>query len=228
MVAYQNILKLTYVDKFLNEIQLRFRDKYKQNIQNKQFNGDFGDFQHDFDSILHECEEEARLSLNATKNPRKYHESEKSTKTMASIMETKKSFLGSLVSSAEPTSVANKSEKNKPVRGVEEESAEVTVAESYGNRASGDENNDIEKKMSELMKSKNIGGRPKKFEKKTAGKAAPTSPQQKKGKENRKWENDVDYKTLDYGSNGSESSAPNDMSNSELAAATQYASVSVV
>jgi hypothetical protein len=54
----------------------------------------------------------------------------------------------------------------------------------------------------------------------------PTSPQQqKKGKEMRKWEESVDYKTLDYGNTASESSQPNTLSNNDLAAATQYASV---
>jgi hypothetical protein len=42
----------------------------------------------------------------------------------------------------------------------------------------------------------------------------------------RKWDDGVDYKTLDYGNSANESSEPNTMSNSDLAAATQYASVS--
>ncbi len=52
VVAYQNILKLTYVDKFLTEIQLRFRDKYKQSIESGEFDRDFNDFRPDFDKIL--------------------------------------------------------------------------------------------------------------------------------------------------------------------------------
>ena len=52
VVAYQNILKLTYIDKFLTEIQLRFRDKYKQSIESGEFDRDFNDFRPDFEKIL--------------------------------------------------------------------------------------------------------------------------------------------------------------------------------
>lgn len=33
VVAYQKILQLSYVDKFLNDIHLEFRDKYKADLQ---------------------------------------------------------------------------------------------------------------------------------------------------------------------------------------------------
>ena len=33
VVAYQKILQLSYVDKFLNDIHLEFRDKYKTDLQ---------------------------------------------------------------------------------------------------------------------------------------------------------------------------------------------------
>jgi len=104
VVAYQNILKLTYIDKFLNEIQLRFRDKYKQVLQNSQFGHNFGDFESDFDNILRECEEEARHSAQVAQKPRSFYESDKSTKTVASMIETKKGFLSNLVSSTNSSS----------------------------------------------------------------------------------------------------------------------------
>ncbi|RMZ97551.1 signal recognition particle receptor subunit alpha [Brachionus plicatilis] len=100
VVAYQNILKLTYVDKFLTEIQLRFRDKYKQAIQNCQFGTNFDGFKQDFDEILECCEREAEQEAQVQRKPRKYEESEKSTRTVASMMETKKTFLGNLIQSA--------------------------------------------------------------------------------------------------------------------------------
>jgi hypothetical protein len=178
VVAYQNILKLTYIDKFLNEMQLRFRDKYKQAIQGKVFNLDFSGFKQDFDSLLRECEDEARLAAQMASRPRKYHESEKSSKTMASIMESKKGFLTNLVGGgtteslkpgAQPSSKANKKQIKE-----EEDDEEDSLANSNGNLnnaaalSASDDNedvNDVEKKMSELMAAKKIGGRPKKFEK---------------------------------------------------------------
>jgi len=33
VVAYQKILQLSYVDKFLNDIHLEFRDRYKTDLQ---------------------------------------------------------------------------------------------------------------------------------------------------------------------------------------------------
>jgi hypothetical protein len=111
VVAYQNILKLTYIDKFLTEIQLRFRDKYKQLIQNGQFNHDFSGFRVDFDSILEECEKESKLAMMNTQKPRAYKESAKSTRTVSSMMETKKGILSSFMSSS--TEVNNNATKEK-------------------------------------------------------------------------------------------------------------------
>lgn len=113
VVAYQNILKLTYIDKFLTEIQLRFRDKYKQVIQNGQFNFNFDEFKNDFDEILKECETEARRLNTQAKQPRKYEESEKSTKTVGSMIEHKQTFLGSLVSSSGSPNTGKHQSPNK-------------------------------------------------------------------------------------------------------------------
>ena len=114
VVAYQNILKLTYIDKFLNEIQLRFRDKYKQVLQNSQFGHNFADFESEFASILRECEEEARELAQVAQKPRSFYESDKSTKTVASMIETKKGFLSNLVSSTNSSgSPGNSSSPNQ-------------------------------------------------------------------------------------------------------------------
>lgn len=37
VVAYQKILQLSYVDKFLDDIHLEFRDKYKDVLQSDQY-----------------------------------------------------------------------------------------------------------------------------------------------------------------------------------------------
>ncbi len=106
VVAYQNIIKLAYIDKFLNEIQLRFRDKYKQIIQNSQFSHDFSDFQNDFDSILSECETESKLAAQAAQKPKSYKESDKSKRTVSSMMETKKGMFSNFMSLSEPSKPA--------------------------------------------------------------------------------------------------------------------------
>jgi signal recognition particle receptor subunit alpha len=181
VVAYQNILKLTYIDKFLNEIQLRFRDKYKQQIQNKKFGSDFNDFKEDFDRLLRTCEEEARQSAKNMSQPRKYHESEKSTKTMASIMENKKGFLSSLVGSntEQPSNNSNKGRNAKNTASIkenEDSNEENNSSLNHQNGLNSDEDNDNinngstadnEKKFGDLMNNpvRKVGGRPKKFEK---------------------------------------------------------------
>lgn len=37
VVAYQKILQLSYVDKFLDDVHLQFRDKYKDDLQNGRY-----------------------------------------------------------------------------------------------------------------------------------------------------------------------------------------------
>lgn len=131
VVAYQNILKLTYIDKFLNEIQLRFRDKYKQVLQNSQFGHNFADFESDFHSILRECEEEARHIAQVAQKPRSFYESDKSTKTVASMIETKKGFLSNLVSSTNSSaSSGNSSSPNQKASSKTNNNAKQQVEKS--------------------------------------------------------------------------------------------------
>ena len=190
VVAYQNILKLTYIDKFLTEIQLRFRDKYKQAVQTGQFDHDFSGFRVDFDSILSECEQEARLALQAEKKPRSYEQSEKANKTVASMIETKK---GGLLSSFIPAAITGETKQEtsttKPANVVAPPSPETLSASSSPI--------DTSPTASPNNKMKSMGGKPKKFEPK---KKTPASPQQpvKKGKVGTKWEPDVSG-PLDYG-----------------------------
>lgn len=37
VVAFQKILQLSYVDKFLNDIHLEFRDKYKEDLRHGRY-----------------------------------------------------------------------------------------------------------------------------------------------------------------------------------------------
>lgn len=37
VAAYQKILQLSYVDKFIDDVHLAFRDKYKDELQNSQY-----------------------------------------------------------------------------------------------------------------------------------------------------------------------------------------------
>ncbi|XP_046967837.1 signal recognition particle receptor subunit alpha homolog [Vanessa cardui] len=88
VVAYQRILQLSYVDKFLNDIHLEFRDKYKNELQGGRHNMDF-DFKTTFDNVLKQCEHWAKSQAKIPKQMRTFEDSQKSKKTVASMIERK-------------------------------------------------------------------------------------------------------------------------------------------
>ncbi|XP_063625334.1 signal recognition particle receptor subunit alpha homolog [Cydia splendana] len=88
VVAYQRILQLSYVDKFLNDVHLEFRDKYKNELQGGQHMGDF-DFKACFDAALKGCEQWAKSQAKIPKQMRTFEDSQKSKKTVASMIERK-------------------------------------------------------------------------------------------------------------------------------------------
>lgn len=49
-VAYQKILQLSYVDKFLDDVHLEFRDKYKKEMENGRFLGNY-EFSSEYASV---------------------------------------------------------------------------------------------------------------------------------------------------------------------------------
>ncbi|KAH9645085.1 hypothetical protein HF086_005630 [Spodoptera exigua] len=60
VVAYQRILQLSYVDKFLNDVHLEFRDKYKNELQGGHHIMDF-DFKSSFEKVLRDCEKWVKI-----------------------------------------------------------------------------------------------------------------------------------------------------------------------
>ncbi|XP_059046633.1 signal recognition particle receptor subunit alpha homolog [Achroia grisella] len=88
VVAYQRILQLSYVDKFLNDVHLEFRDKYKNELQGARHTGDF-DFKLTYDSVLKACESWAKSQAKIPKQMRTFEDSQKSKKTVASMIERK-------------------------------------------------------------------------------------------------------------------------------------------
>ena len=86
VVAYQKILQLSYVDKFLDEIKLRFRDAYKNELQLQDWGTSF-DFADTYHSVLKDSEEWSRKQAQAPKAMKSFEESQKSKKTVASMIE---------------------------------------------------------------------------------------------------------------------------------------------
>ncbi|XP_010765570.1 signal recognition particle receptor subunit alpha [Notothenia coriiceps] len=90
VVGFQKILTLTYVDKFIDDVQLHFRDRYKNELEQKgplkliQNNFDFED---DFSMLLRDAENSSKARTQG--NMRTFVQSEKSQKTVKSMIETK-------------------------------------------------------------------------------------------------------------------------------------------
>lgn len=90
MVAFQKILQLAYVDKFLSDIHLEFRDKYKNELVSRSSRSfEEYDFLGEFNRILEEAEKWGRMQAKLPKQMRSFNDSQKSKKTVASMIERK-------------------------------------------------------------------------------------------------------------------------------------------
>uniref|UniRef100_A0A4W3H0A5 SRP receptor subunit alpha n=1 Tax=Callorhinchus milii TaxID=7868 RepID=A0A4W3H0A5_CALMI len=88
VVGYQKILTLTYVDKFIDDIHMQFRDKYRNQLQQHgvlgHISGSF-DFSDDFRMLLRAAEE--RTKAKAPSAMKTFEQSDKSRKTVKSLIE---------------------------------------------------------------------------------------------------------------------------------------------
>uniref|UniRef100_A0A8C5MXL1 SRP receptor subunit alpha n=1 Tax=Leptobrachium leishanense TaxID=445787 RepID=A0A8C5MXL1_9ANUR len=87
-VGYQNILMLTYVDKLIDDVHREFRDKYRNQIQQRGIlgllSGSF-DFHDDFELLLRAAEDASRVRPPGAMKT--FAESQKSQKTVKSMIE---------------------------------------------------------------------------------------------------------------------------------------------
>lgn len=207
VVGFQKILMLTYVDKFMDDVQLHFRDRYKNELEQKgaikYLVNDF-EFGDDFRMLLREAEESSR-----TKDPvvmRTFTQSQKSQKTVKSMIETK----GGGDKAKEQTGKKSKNAKKET-----EETAVPAQSKSppASKKAVVNGNSNQELTKEELIQR----NREEMMRKMAKGSAAARSPKPKKEKEekkktkaNRVWDNcGTNVKELDYSShtNGSQDAA---------------------
>ena len=75
VVGYQKMLPLTYLDKLLDEIQLRFRDKYAQDLKESDLfgNSTFNDFDREFKTTLDLVEKKSK-EIQASKQMKTFEE----------------------------------------------------------------------------------------------------------------------------------------------------------
>uniref|UniRef100_A0A0F7Z2W4 Signal recognition particle receptor subunit alpha-like protein n=1 Tax=Crotalus adamanteus TaxID=8729 RepID=A0A0F7Z2W4_CROAD len=90
VVGFQKILTLTYVDKLIDDVHKEFRDKYRNEFQQKGtlgiLNGTF-DFKEDFLRLQREAEESSKI--RAPTAMKTFEQSAKSQKTVKSMIETR-------------------------------------------------------------------------------------------------------------------------------------------
>uniref|UniRef100_A0A1I8A4P7 SRP54 domain-containing protein n=1 Tax=Steinernema glaseri TaxID=37863 RepID=A0A1I8A4P7_9BILA len=159
LIVYQSAIQLSYGDKFLSEVQIRFRDMYKNELSKRtdmlltedMFEG-FGDI---FDRVY---EEMRRSSLiEPVKQMRTFEQSEKSQKNVASMIISKD---GKKTKEPEKE-VESRSPPSSPKAGVEEDEETLRNREAFLRRM-----------------------RPKK----SPPMSKPAANAGKKGKANRKWD----------------------------------------
>lgn len=86
VVVYQKILQLSYVDKFLSDVQREFRERYRDQLQAGLYYQNF-DFSLEYGEILQRAEEESRMAKTTVRQPRRFEDSKKSMKTVSSMVE---------------------------------------------------------------------------------------------------------------------------------------------
>ncbi|XP_056621629.1 signal recognition particle receptor subunit alpha [Triplophysa dalaica] len=201
VVGFQKILTLTYVDKFIDDVQLQFRDRYKNKLEQRGalkfllHNFEFGD---DFHQLLKEAEESSRAKARASM--RTFNESQKSQKTVKSMIETKD---GDKIK--EPGGKKSKNPKKEVETRVDQPKAAPQTPPKK-NVENGIEaltqEEIIEQNRAKFISKQLGGGKPEKI-----SKSSP-KPQKPKGKEKRVWDMGGKItRELDYsGPNGDNSS----------------------
>ncbi|XP_042207179.1 signal recognition particle receptor subunit alpha-like [Homarus americanus] len=85
VAVYQNILQLSYVDKFLSDVQREFRERYRDQLKQGLYYQSF-DFAQEYGQLLRIAEVESRMVKEELKKPRSFMESSKSKKTVDSMI----------------------------------------------------------------------------------------------------------------------------------------------
>ncbi|NXE53280.1 SRPRA protein, partial [Casuarius casuarius] len=204
VVGFQKILTLTYVDKLIDDVHKEFRDKYRNEFQQKGalglLNGTF-DFKDDFLRLLREAEESSKV--RAPTVMKTFEQSMKSQKTVKCMIETR---------GEKPKEKA----KNKKNKGSKKEGTEAVTAS--GKAAAGDKQPSAAGDKEELTKDEILQKNREEFFKRhmKAGEKSSKSPkpeaQKEKGKKPRVWDlGNSNAKVLDYSNsttNGSSEASP--------------------
>uniref|UniRef100_A0A8C8J3G5 SRP54-type proteins GTP-binding domain-containing protein n=1 Tax=Oncorhynchus tshawytscha TaxID=74940 RepID=A0A8C8J3G5_ONCTS len=205
VVGFQKILTLTYVDKFIDDVQLHFRDRYKNELEQKGalalLNSHFA-FEDDFKMLLREAEESSKA--RGPTSMRSFNASLKSQKTVKSMIETKGGDKGK-EQGGKKNKNAKKEGKAITTREKAKASTSAQKTEENGNQGLTQEEI-IQKKREEFIR-KRMGAPVEK-----PSKSPKPVKEKPKGKEKRVWTlGGSSTKELDYSqSNGNGAHAAGD------------------
>uniref|UniRef100_A0A8C0FPX0 SRP receptor subunit alpha n=1 Tax=Bubo bubo TaxID=30461 RepID=A0A8C0FPX0_BUBBB len=199
VVGFQKILTLTYVDKLIDDVHKEFRDKYRNEFQQKGtlglLNGTF-DFKDDFMRLLRDAEESSKV--RAPTVMKTFEQSLKSQKTVKCMIETR----------GEKPKEKVKNKKNK---GSKKEGDPLVAPKGWSELVSGLFLSGTE---AELTKDEILQKNREEFFKRhmKAGEKSSKSPkpeaQKEKGKKPRVWDlGNSNAKVLDYSNSATNGSA---------------------
>jgi len=206
VVGYQNILQLSYIDKLLTDIQLEFRDRYKNKLLGDDFFSEY-EFKEKFVEILMENE---TLSRNKKREMKSFENSTKAKKIISKggVLDLKKSKEDSPKSPKSAKLPKSPKAANPPSPLVEtapslpSSPSPVTNGVEVNGSTELTQDELIEQNRQLLLSGKLKGGK-KKAAAKPESKSTTTTPKAKKGKEDRHWNNggtSKDASILDYSS----------------------------
>ncbi|NXP87638.1 SRPRA protein, partial [Passerina amoena] len=199
VVGFQKILTLTYVDKLIDDVHKEFRDKYRNEFQQKGalglLNGTF-DFKDDFMRLLRDAEESSKV--RAPTVMKTFEQSLKSQKTVKCMIETR----------GEKPKEKVKNKKNK---GSKKDGTEAVAAPSKA--SVGDKQLSAAGEKEELTKDEILQKNREEFFRrhmKAGEKSRSPKPdaQKEKGKKPRVWDlGNSNAKVLDYSNSATNGSA---------------------
>ncbi|XP_029629337.1 signal recognition particle receptor subunit alpha [Salmo trutta] len=207
VVGFQKILTLTYVDKFIDDVQLHFRDRYKNELEQKGaltlLNSNFA-FEDDFKMLLREAEESSKA--RGPTSMRSFNASLKSQKTVKSMIETKGGDKGKEQGGKKNKNAKKEAPAAEPVKG-EKAKAPTSAQKTVENGNQGLTQEEIIQKKREEFIRKRMGAPMEK-----PSKSPKPVKEKPKGKEKRVWTlGGSSTKELDYSqSNGNGAHAAGD------------------
>ncbi|XP_077985006.1 signal recognition particle receptor subunit alpha-like [Glandiceps talaboti] len=188
VVAYQKILTLSYVDKFIDDVHQEFRDRYKDDLKDGFLSRCYDNFTEVFMEMLKVAEESSKVQAGKPKQMRSFEESQKSKKKVSSMI---------ISSSKKDAKEKEKENKNKEnAKSKSKSSPIVNGNSSNGGTLNEDDILRNREKMFNKMKSKD-----KKISKVASEPKIVKEPTKKKGKQARVWQNagtNREAKVLDF------------------------------